>query len=371
MTKQSDMEILLVTIPGLERPLRAEAVEKGFRDADIIKGGVTIVGTWEDVWRANLQIRGASKILVRIGSFHAVHLAQLDKRARRFAWSETLRPDVPVRVEVATSKSRIYHQKAAIERIERALQEEMGVTISRDAEICIKVRIFQDLCTFSIDSSGAGLHIRGHKEALNKAPMRETMAALMLKICGFEGTEPVLDPMCGSGTFTLEAAEIATGLFPGRSRPFAFEKLATFNEKRWNKLKSITDTQTTETRFYGFDRDKGAISRANANATRANLEAITDFQQQTISELKAPEGPPGLVIINPPYGVRIGEVKKLFPLYQTLGDRLQKNFKGWRVGLVTNEHKLATSTKLPFNATVTPFSHGGIRVKLYTTGPLT
>lgn len=366
MIKNDDLEILLVTIPGLEQPLRAEAIELGFRKPHQIKGGVTIIGNWQDVWRANLEMRGASRILVRLGEFHVGHMAQLDKKARQFPWDTFFQTGVPLRVEVASRKSKIYHQKAAKERFERALKEELGATISQEAEICIKVRIFEDLCTISVDSSGEGLHIRGHKEALNKAPMRETMAALMLRKCGFDGKEPVLDPMCGSGTFVLEAAEISKGLKPGRSRKFAFEHLKSFNKADWQKLSSAVFEKTPDVKFYGYDRDAGGISRSQANAERAGVSDVTKFSQQTISELKRPEGPPGLVIINPPYGIRIGDEKKLLALYQTLGNKLKAEFQGWRVGLVTNSHKLATSTGLEFHATVTPFSHGGIKVKLYT-----
>ncbi|OUR79447.1 RNA methyltransferase [Alphaproteobacteria bacterium 46_93_T64] len=370
MTNENELEILLVTIPGLEPPLFEEARERGFENLTRIKGGVVFNGSWEDVWRANLEMRGASRILVRLGSFHAVHLAQLDKRARRFPWRDFLRPDVPVRVEVMSRKSRIYHKKAAQERIERALTEEAGIPTSPDADISIKVRIFEDLCTISVDSSGEGLHIRGHKEALNKAPMRETLAALLLRRCGYRGQMPVIDPMCGSGTFVMEAAEITTELQPGRSRKFAFEKLVTFDEARWKNLKIDAPNKNSDFRFYGFDRDEGAIKRSRANAKRAGITHLTEFNRQTITELRPPEGPPGLVIINPPYGIRIGEAKKLYPLYQSLGNSLLGRFSGWRVGLVTNSSNLAEATGLPFTATATPFSHGGIRVNLYATTPL-
>ncbi|MEH6474220.1 MAG: hypothetical protein V7727_00965 [Sneathiella sp.] len=370
MNTETELEILFVTVPGLEPPLLEEAREKGFKDLTRIKGGLVLNGTWEDVWRANLEMRGASRILVRLGSFHAVHLAQLDKRARKFPWGDFLKPGVPVRVEVMSRKSRIYHKKAAQERIELALNEEAGVPTSAEADISIKVRIFEDLCTISVDTSGEGLHIRGHKEALNKAPMRETLASLLLRRCSYRGQMPVVDPMCGSGTFVIEAAEIATGMQPGRSRKFAFQKLTTFDEDRWNALKANAETKETDLRFYGYDRDEGAIKRSRANAKRAGILDLTEFNTQTISELTPPEGPPGLVIINPPYGVRIGEAKQLFPLYQTLGNSLLNRFQGWRVGLVTNSSALAGSTGLPFTATVTPFSHGGIRVNLYATKPL-
>jgi len=365
MNTDDTLEIFLVTAPGLETALCTEATKKGFRAAETSVGGVTVTGGWPDVWRANLELRGASKVLVRLGAFRALHLAQLDKRARKFPWDNVLRPDQPVRVEVTTKKSRIYHKKAAAERIERAIAEELGAEISADAAICIKVRILDDMCTISVDTSGEALHKRGHKEAVNKAPMRENLAALLLQECGFTGSEPVVDPMCGSGTFPIEAAEISLGLLAGRSRTFAFEQFATFDEAAWQEMKKQGSTPTLAFHFYGFDRDAGAVNMSLANAERASVQEFTEFRTQTISDLTAPNGEPGLVIVNPPYGVRISETKRLNPLYQSLGHVLKSGFGGWRVGLVTNSDKLAKATGLRFEQNPTSFSHGGLRVKLF------
>ncbi|NVJ97332.1 MAG: class I SAM-dependent RNA methyltransferase [Alphaproteobacteria bacterium] len=370
MSTNPNMEIFLSATPGLESALLSEVKALGFAGPEAQAGGITISGNWHDAWRANLMLRGASHVLVRLGSFRALHLAQLDKRARKFPWAETLRADVPVRVEVTCKKSRIYHHKAAAQRIETAIQEELGAQISADADVCIKARIFDDMCTISVDTSGEPLHKRGFKQAVNRAPMRENLAALLLRECGFDGTEPVLDPMCGSGTFIIEAAEMALGLSPGRERSFAFEKLATYDDARWQKMKTASDPAQTRTIFYGFDRDGGAPSMSRANAERAGVANITRFDKQTISELVAPEGPAGLVIVNPPYGTRIGDVKKLMPLYQSLGKVLQENFKGWRVGLATNNEKLAHATGLSFGKQPVTFSHGGLRVTLYQTPTL-
>lgn len=350
--------------------MRAEAVEKGFRKPKTVKGGVTVQGDWADVFRANLDIRGASKVLVRIGSFKVAHLAQLDKYMRAFAWGDFLRSDVSVRVEASCKGSRIYHSGAVIERIENAIKDEAGVPISSDADVCIKARINQDLCTISIDTSGDALHKRGHKEAVNKAPMRENLAALMLRQCGYGGKEPVVDPMCGSGTFIIEAAEIAAALYPGRSRHFAFEQLKTFDETKWQALRERENNKQVTARFYGSDRDAGAIRMSRANAERAGVSEWTDFQQRPVSELVAPEGPPGLVIVNPPYGARIGNMKQLNALYRSLGNVLYQHFTGWRVGLVTNTPSLAKNTRLPFVHESEAIDHGGLRVKVYSTEPL-
>jgi putative N6-adenine-specific DNA methylase len=370
MTASGDFEIFLVTAPGLESALAAEAREKRFRDPKLVKGGVTVSGDWPEVWRANLELRGASRILARIAEFRAMHLAQLDKRSRKVAWGDVLRADVPFWVEASSKASRIYHQGAAAQRITKAIHETLGAPVAEDAEVVIKARIDDDLCTISIDTSGESLHKRGHKQAVAKAPMRENLAALFLRQCSFDGSEPVVDPMCGSGTFVIEAAEIAAGLKPGRSRRFAFEQLASFDSIAWLRLRGNPETRKPDIRFTGSDRDAGAVAMSRANAERAGIAALTVFKQQAISDLTAPDGPPGLVIVNPPYGERIGDRRQLTALYRVLGQTLLARFSGWRVGVITNEAPLAEATGLPFAPPSEPVSHGGLRVRLFLTGRL-
>ncbi|MCD7059398.1 THUMP domain-containing class I SAM-dependent RNA methyltransferase [Pelagibacterium xiamenense] len=363
-------EIFLMAPPGLEPALAAEARAKGFADPRPVPGGVVTQGGWPDVWRANLTLRGAGHVLARIASFPAVHLAQLDKRARRVPWADVLKPGVPVRVEAVCRKSKIYHSAAAAQRIATAITEELGAPIASDAALVIKARIENDVVTISIDTSGASLHKRGHKEAVARAPMRETLAALFLHQCGYDGTEPVLDPMCGSGTFVIEAAEIAANLAPGRSRRFAFEDLATFEAEAWQTLRASIAPTAPSSRFFGSDRDPGAVRMSQANAERAGVSAWTEFTQQTVSTLTPPDGPPGLVIVNPPYGARIGNKGQLTALYAALGQTLATRFAGWRVGLITSDPTLAKSTRLPFLPTGAPVDNGGIRVTLYRTEAL-
>ncbi|HRY07979.1 MAG TPA: class I SAM-dependent RNA methyltransferase [Hyphomicrobiaceae bacterium] len=373
MTETDTFEIFLVATPGLEDTLVAEARDKGFSGAKVVKGGVTLTGGWSEVWRANLKIRGATRVLARIGAFRALHLAQLDKRARKLPWKDVLRPDVAFRVEASCKSSRIYHSGATAQRIERAIREELGAPSAADADITVMARIEDDLCTVSVDTSGELLHKRGHKEAVNKAPMRETMAAMFLRQCGYRGTEPVVDPMCGSGTFIIEAAEIAMGLEPGRTRHFAFEQLATFDAKAWTHMRDHSTNASVKVpafKLYGSDRDAGAITMSRANAQRAGVTHLTQFNQLTISELAAPEGAPGLVIVNPPYGARLGESSHLKPLYNAMGRTLFERFSGWRVGLITTDPALAKATGLPFKPAGAPVSHGGLRVRLYQTAAL-
>ncbi len=368
MQSQS-FEILLTCAPGLENALAEEAREKTFNVQGQFTGSVTLQGSWHDVWRANLTLRGANSVLARIGSFPAQHMSELDKRARKFAWQHWLPKHVPLKVSASCKASRLYHSGAVCQRIETALREEFGAAFSEDATLEVMARIERNICTLSIDTSGVLLHKRGLKQAMAKAPMRETMAALLLRQCGYRGLEPIVDPMCGSGTFVLEAAEMAQGLMPGRLRKFAFELLPSFNAAEWQKLKSQT-LQETQLRFFGFDRDAGAIKAATANAARASVGDVTHFAQQPIARLQRPDGRPGLVICNPPYGARIGDVKKLSSLYASFGQVMRNGFSGWRVALVTNEASLAKATGLPFIKPSDPIMHGGIKIRLYQTRPL-
>lgn len=371
-TSTTPARIFLVATPGLEAALAEEARAAGFADAAAEKGGVSFSGGRDDAWRANLVLRGATRVLLRVASFRAMHLAQLDKRARKLPWAEWLKPDVPVVVEASCAKSKIYHAGAAQERVGRAISEEFGAPVSERAAVRVMLRIEDDLATISLDTTGESLHKRGHKEAVNRAPMRETMAALFLRQCGYRGTEPVLDPMCGSGTFVIEAAEIAAGLLAGRSRNFAFEEMAGFDEGRYAALKADLSRGAVPhgLRFFGRDRDAGAIGMSRENAARAGVAEATEFEVADVAALSRPDALPGLVIVNPPYGTRLGDKRDLMELYRRLGERLRAGFSGWRVGLITTDRHLAEATGLSWLKPLPPVLHGGLRVTLWRTAPL-
>ncbi|QUJ75417.1 class I SAM-dependent RNA methyltransferase [Sulfitobacter albidus] len=368
---ETSFEIFLACAPGLEDMLCAEALAAGFADVTALPGGVTVTGGWPEVWRANLQLRGATRVLARIGGFMAFHLAQLDKRSRKFPFGEILRRDVPLRVQVTTKASKIYHAKAAQQRVETALTDTHGLTLDAEAALTLKVRIDDNAVTFSLDTSGESLHKRGHKLAVGKAPMRETLAALMLARAGFNGHAPLVDPMCGSGTFPIEAAEIAAGLWPGRSRSFAFEDLASFDAGAYAAMKAgMPAAPDGPVRFYGSDRDAGAVRMSQQNAERAGVAGMTAFAMAPASDLVAPDGPPGLVMVNPPYGARIGNKKPLYALYGSLGETLKARFTGWRVAMVTSDPGLAKTAGLPFGPQGPAIAHGGLKVWLWQTPPL-
>lgn len=363
------LEIFAVAPPGLEHLLLAEIRALNFKGVTATQGGISFKGDWSEVWRANLELRGATRILVRIGSFMAFHLAQLDKRATKFPWSNTLPHGTALKVEVTCTKSKIYHDKAAAQRIENALLSQ-GYRISPKPDIAVKIRIDDNRVTLSLDTSGESLHKRGHKEAVGKAPMRETLASLFLRQAGYDGTGPVLDPMCGSGTLPIEAAEIAHNLQPGRSRSFAFEHLAGFDASALTAMRRTAAPPKGPPQFFGSDRDSGAVRMATDNAARAGLSEACAFQNHSLSDMQPPPGPPGLVISNPPYGGRIGNKHMLHGLYASLGDTIRSRFPGWRAAIITSEPSLAKSTGLPFKPKSAPVPHGGLKIWLFQTDPL-
>lgn len=364
------LSIFLATAPGFENMLQAEALELGLTGATPVPGGVTFMGHWPAIWRANYYLRGATRVLVQIGKFRVFHLDELERLAMEFPWEDTFRSDVPLNIEVTTKASKVDNTRAISERLAKALNATLGVSISDTAPVTLKVRIDNNTCMLSVDTSGEPLHIRGHKQFVGKAPMRESLASLMLRKCGYTGDEPVIDPMCGSGTFPIEAAEIARNLAPGRSRDFTFMHLASFHAGRWDAVKAERAPKDTDLRFYGSDRDEGGVKGAGENAERSGVADIITFRHHAISDLIRPEGPPGLIMINPPYGGRIGNKKQLFALYGALGKTIRGQFKGWRVGLVTSEPGLAKVTELPFAKNRVTFPHGGMRVTLFKTAPL-
>lgn len=356
--------IFLACPPGLESHLADEADAAGFAGLRVLRGGVEMAGGWPEVWRANLVLRGAVRVLARVAEFRAMHPAQLDKRARRLDWGALIAPDTEVSVEAICRKSRIYHAGAASTRVAGAL-EAAGAKVAKTGGLKVMVRIEDDLCTISIDTSGEALHKRGFKVSVGKAPMRETMAALLLRAMGFDGRQVVADPMCGSGTIPIEAAEIAAGVLPGRGRRFAFEGLRSFDAGAWQDLRGAPPNPVSDTAMTGADRDAGAVRGASQNAARAGVADRAMFTCAPVSDFRPPDGPPGIVLTNPPYGGRIGNRKLLFGLYGALGQVLKEHFGGWRVGIVTSDDGLARACALPFDPAGPPVAHGGMTVRLW------
>jgi putative N6-adenine-specific DNA methylase len=228
------------------------------------------------------------------------------------------------------------------------------------------VRIVHDECEISADSSGELLHRRGYRQEIAKAPLRETIAAAMVLASGWKGAQPLLDPMCGSGTIPIEAAMIARKIAPGLGRRFQFMNWTGFDGERWERILASAKAARTEFRgeILGSDRDAGAIQAATRNAERAGASESVEFSRRALSESLASIGDEsGWILTNPPYGIRVDDTDDLRNLYATLGSAL-KSRPGWRLGVLTPDAGLLRQTQLPMRIRFST-SNGGIPVSFF------
>jgi len=372
------LSVFAVTAPGLEPICAAELRTLGIRGT-IEEGGVAWKGDLESVARANLWLRTASRVLVRVAEFTAKAFFELELHAKQIPWDRFVAPGSKVDFRVTCRKSKLYHSDAVAQRIAQALQRRVSnvqLVDSSDAadenaaesdHQLFVVRFMRDVCTVSADSSGALLHFRGYRQELAKAPLRETLAAAVLLGAGWSGDTPLTDPMCGSGTIPIEAALMARRMAPGRARTFAFHRWPHADSKMWNTLLESAragELPSSPVEITGADRDAGAIAAAKANAERAGVGSDVVFVKQSISALSTAEGP-GLVAANPPYGMRVGDTGALKDLYAQLGNVMRKQRPGWTLALLSADRALERQTKLPLEERFRT-KNGGIPVRLVT-----
>jgi putative N6-adenine-specific DNA methylase len=350
-------------------------------------GGVAFTGTLSDLYDANLWLRTASRIVIRVASFHASEFHELERRAKRVPWSRYIGAPARVRFRVTCRKSRLYHSDAVAERLAGVIGEAHGLAGGfaiaggddaadeqagdDDGAQLFIVRLVHDQVTISADTSGALLHRRGYRQAIAKAPLRETLAAAMILGIGWDGTTPLVDPMCGSGTIPIEAALIARRMAPGidattrRSRSFAFMRWVGFDDHAWaERVESAMRGALPAVRapIIGTDRDAGAIAAATSNAARAGVSADIELRQHAISALTLPESP-GAIVTNPPYGHRVGETAPLRNLYAQLGKLLRDRANGWTFAMLSADRALERQVGVPLTE-VFRASNGGIPVRL-------
>jgi len=339
-------------------------------------GGVAFSGDPDALYRANLWLRTASRVLVRFGEFYASTFSELHKKTSRLPWERYLAPGQPVAIRVTCHKSKLYHSDAVAERVARGIAERLGKLVPRqkpgedeseDPPQLLVVRMLNDRCEISIDSSGELLHRRGYRQAVAKAPLRETLAAAALLASGWQAASPLLDPFCGSGTIPIEAALMALGLPPGRNRRFAFMSWPGFGPKAWNTVlaQSQPTTGAATPVIQASDRDAGAVRMAQENAERAGVAAHIQFRCCAVSAIEPPPASrgPGWVVANPPYGLRVSQGKDLRNLYAQLGNVLRAKCPGWQVALICNDPALLGQTGIKLE-TILSFTNGGVSVRL-------
>jgi putative N6-adenine-specific DNA methylase len=378
-----------IAAPGLESIVAAELDRLGIAPK-IEVGGVSWSGTVESIARANLWLRTASRVVVRLGEFRARTFWELERHARKLPWERFVHPGAPVRFRVTSRKSRLYHGDAIAQRLAHAAVARAGVALAEralhagpagtrddadgyddhDADAGAQlfvVRVVRDVCTVSADTSGALLHRRGYRQAVAKAPLRETIAAAMLLGSDWAGSAPLIDPMCGSGTIPIEAALLARRIAPGLNRGFAFQQWPEFDAAGWARI--VADAKEHELArspvpIRGSDRDGGAIEAARANAERAGVTSDVEFDRRAVSAIETPVGR-GWVVTNPPYGVRVAERGMVRDLYAALGNVLRARFAGWRLALLSPVDSLERQIGLELEERFATLN-GGIRVRLVT-----
>lgn len=364
------IEIFAMTAPGIEGLLAREISALGMKPGEIVSGGVTLAGTVKEVERLNLHSRIANRIIVRVAEFHASTFHELERRAKKIEWRKFLHENQPVRFRVTARKSKLYHSDAVAERLVKA----SGGRAVRDADDeeegdsesqLFVVRIAHDTCTISADSSGELLHRRGYRQAVAKAPLRETLAAAMIAGMEWDPGTPLVDPMCGAGTIPIEAAMIARNMPPGLARSFAFEKWPGHDDKSWAAARDDAKGKilpSARAPIIASDRDAGAVEAAVANAARAGVKGDITISQRSVSDADYPQ-PAGVILANPPYGMRVGESGPLRNLYAQLGRIVREAAPGYRIGLLSADRSLESQLRLDLDE-VFATTNGGIPVRL-------
>lgn len=338
-------------------------------------GGVFFTARLDEAQQANLMLHTATRIRMRIAEVRATHFAQLEKALAAIAWELYLGRETPVQVQVAVHRSRLFHRGAVAERVVRAVAERRRRTffppIPGDGDPppqMLHVRADHDRFTLSLDTSGERLHRRGLKTQVGRAPLRETTAAAILRAIGYDGDQLLLDPMCGAGTFSLEAAMMACRIPAGWYRDFAFTRWPSFRPRRWDHLRRVcaADRRSAPPApIVAADRDPEAVRRFNTTLARTGLAAAVDLACRDFFAIdpQTLDGAPGLLVLNPPYGRRLGTRPAGVALAARIGRHLEQHYPGWRVALIVPP---GAEDRVPRTLRPAPLRHGGLPLTLFT-----
>ncbi len=352
--------------PGLEPLVVAELAALGVHAGPTTPGQVPFAATSRQLYAACLRSGVASRILVRVAQFPARTFQALEREAAAVDWSPWTADGGTFRVTAV--KSRLFHTAAVAERLERAVGAPASDAPGGSDPAPFVVRLDHDRVTISADAGGEPLHRRGWRLATAKAPLRPTLAAAALRTIGWDGTSPLIDPFCGSGTVAIEAAGVAAGLAPGRLRRFAFAAWPAFAPGTWASVQGEVRAvaRRPAVRVLATDHDAGACAATAGNAGRAGV--AVDVRQQLLSDLEPLDGPPGWLVANPPWGDRTGAGTDLGDLYADLGRIARQRLPGWSVALLVATPRLAQATGLALEHRWSTLS-GGTRVHLFSSNP--
>ena len=373
MTERNTEKFFAPCPRGLEQLLGGEIAALGATNIVPAEGGVGFSGTLATAYAANLHSRIASRILWQVGTGRYRNEEAIYRGVHALDWNAYFDPILTIRVNVASVGSPLTSLEFITLKIKDAacdkFREQTGKRPSVDtAEPDVRIHAFleRERYTLYLDTSGNPLFKRGSKLMAGEAPLRENLAAGILMLCGWTPEQPLLDPMCGSGTILIEAAQISRGIPPGYKREFAFQKLKNFDAGAWKRLSTEAEAgikATAPAGIFGGDLYGEALKLARTNLEAAGLADSVSLKQVNILEIAAP-AESGVLVTNPPYGVRLGELDELAAFYPKLGDVLKQKFAGWRAYLFTADMRVPKLIGLSPSKR-TPLFNGPLECRLY------
>ncbi len=339
------MELIAPCHFGLEAVLKREIIDLGYDVSEVEDGRVTFLGDAEAICRANIFLRTAERILLKVGSFKAESFDELFEKTRALPWENYIPKNGKFWVTKAASvKSKLFSpsdiQSIMKKAMVRRLQEYYGISWFEENGAAYPVRVFlkKDIVTVGIDSSGVSLHKRGYREVSGKAPITETLAASLIMLTPWRKDRIFVDPFCGSGTFPIEAAMMAANIAPGMNREFTAEKWNNVIPKKlWydtiEEANDLVDDQI-EVDIQGYDLDGAVVKIARRNAREAGVDHLIHFQERDVKDLSHPKKY-GFIITNPPYGERLEDKSALPALYKAFGDSY-RSLDSWSAYMITS-----------------------------------
>ncbi|MFM6930534.1 MAG: class I SAM-dependent RNA methyltransferase [Bdellovibrio sp.] len=349
-------EFFASTARGLVDPLEIELKDLGLKILEKTAGGVYFESNWEGCYKANLCSRLASRILKPILDFTAYQPEELYNQILRHDFTKYIKPNQTISIDVSVKESKMRDQRFIAMKIKDAVvdqfRDKFGVRPDVDnynPALRIVVRCVKNQFNVSVDTTGESLFMRGYRREVGEAPMKENLAAGLVKLSEWDGKSPIVDFMCGSGTFLIEAAMMAKNIAPGINRKrFGFQNLLNFEKEAWeNVVQEALDAEKEEIdfKFYGFDIDNKVLKSAKENAREAGVDDVIEFKKESVATVEPPVEK-GLVIVNPPYGARIGDEDNLRDVYRDLGFTLKHRFKGWDAWILSGNKDLIADLRL-------------------------
>jgi putative N6-adenine-specific DNA methylase len=368
------MERFFTTCPrGLELLLAEELRQIGAEKVHAVGGGVQFVGEPLLCYRVNLESRLASRVLWQVAGGNYQNEGDIYRAAFGLPWTDWFDPARTIRVDVSATESPLTSlnfvalkiKDAVCDKIRR-LSERRPSVDTRAPDVSIQAHLTDREFSLYLDTTGEPLFKRGRRAAAGQAPLRENLAAGILRLAGWAPGIPLLDPMCGSATILIEAACMALDVAPGLGRHFAFEKFKNFDGRRWRELSQQSAARQKPKEplpMYGSDISGDALKAARANLMASGLDKIVSLKRVDVLEITAP-AKAGIIVTNPPYGVRLGEQQQLAEFYPKLGDVLKKQFAGWRAYLLSADMRLPKLIHLAASKR-TPLFNGALECRLF------